>query len=97
MLFVLFVVDYWGGRREPARCFKPKRIIIMRRNAESYTQLRDEAQNETLDTLPDDPLEELPDFDEHGVLPPGDYAPTRADFEQRFVDFGDHSCQKINL
>lgn len=27
----------------------------------------------------------LPAFNQDGLLPPGDYAPTRADFEARFV------------
>ena len=34
-------------------------------------------------TQPTDPL---PAFDEHDNLPEGDYRPTEADFEQRFVD-----------
>jgi hypothetical protein len=34
-------------------------------------------------------IEGLPGFDANGVLPPGDYLPTRSDFERRFVDTGD--------
>jgi len=38
-----------------------------------------------LDTFPDSFHPDLPQFNQHGVLPPGDYAPDRANFAARFV------------
>jgi len=47
-----------------------------------------------LDAFPDESLQELPVFDKHGVLPAGDYFSKRADFEMRFVNFGDVVVRK---
>jgi hypothetical protein len=34
---------------------------------------------------------EMPPFTPEGCLPPGDFLPSRLDFEMRFVDAGDHT------
>ncbi|MCI0698669.1 hypothetical protein L0337_42560 [candidate division KSB1 bacterium] len=47
-----------------------------------------------LDKFPDIRVTRLPDFNELGVLPLGDYFPTRADFESRFVYSGDTAVRK---
>lgn len=39
-----------------------------------------------LDDFPHNPPSDLPSFNQHGVLPPGDYAPDRASFEDRFAN-----------
>jgi hypothetical protein len=39
-----------------------------------------------LDSFPDSLRSDLPPFNEHGVLPPGDYFPDRTSFEARFVN-----------
>jgi hypothetical protein len=47
-----------------------------------------------LDKLPDITVTRLPDFNELGVLPAGDYFPTRVEFESRFVNSGDTAVRK---
>jgi len=47
-----------------------------------------------LDAFPNESLKELPEFNEHGVLPPEDYFPSRIDFEIRFVNYGDAVVRK---
>ncbi len=42
-----------------------------------------------LDSFPDESSSQLPEFNEHDVLPGGDYFPSRTDFEKRFVSYGD--------
>jgi len=37
----------------------------------------------------------LPEFNADGVLDPGDYAPTLAEFEDRFVDYGDLNQRRL--
>lgn len=48
-----------------------------------------------LDAFPEHLLEALPVLNQHGVLPSGDYAPTRTDFEDRFVNSGDSTIRKL--
>ena len=42
-----------------------------------------------LSTFPDNFDAPMPEFNADGILDPGDYAPTRLEFEDRFVNFGD--------
>ena len=42
-----------------------------------------------LSSFPDHFGAPLPEFNADGILDPGDYAPTRPEFEDRFVNFGD--------
>ena len=47
-----------------------------------------------LDTFPDSFRPDLPQLNQHGVLPPGDYAPDRASFEARFVSTDGSSARQ---
>jgi len=54
----------------------------------------DKSPKPELDNLPDITVTGLPDFNEHGVLPSGDYFPTNAAFESRFVYSGDPAIRQ---